>query len=52
MRDCQRRVSFLIAEKSMHRRYIGRMARAVHASKLEIEKKHFCNEFNLNIIYF
>ncbi|PKK79840.1 hypothetical protein RhiirC2_842256 [Rhizophagus irregularis] len=31
MRDCQRRVSFLIAEKSMHRRYIGRMARAVHA---------------------
>lgn len=46
MRHCQRRVSFLIAEKSMHRRYIGRMARAVHASELEFEK----NIFVMNLI--
>ncbi|CAI2163339.1 6790_t:CDS:2 [Funneliformis geosporum] len=31
MRHCQRHVSFLIAEKSMRRKYIGAMARAVHA---------------------
>ncbi|CAJ0839818.1 27_t:CDS:10 [Entrophospora sp. SA101] len=31
MRHCQRRVSFLIAEKSMRRRFIGTMARALNA---------------------
>ncbi|CAG8606968.1 996_t:CDS:2, partial [Acaulospora morrowiae] len=31
MNNCQRRVSFLIAEKSMKRKYVGLMARAVHA---------------------
>ncbi|CAG8569802.1 2043_t:CDS:10 [Funneliformis mosseae] len=31
MRHCQRHVSFLVAEKSMRRKYIGAMARAVHA---------------------
>ncbi|CAI2176573.1 19597_t:CDS:2 [Funneliformis geosporum] len=31
MRNTKRRVSFLIAEKSMKRKYIGAMARAVHA---------------------
>ncbi|KAI8063930.1 hypothetical protein BC940DRAFT_327244 [Gongronella butleri] len=31
MRECHRRVSFLIAEKSMHQRGIGTLARLVHA---------------------
>lgn len=39
MRECQRRVSFLIAEKSMHQKGIGTFARMVNASKyLFIEK--------------
>lgn len=33
MRECGRRVSFLIAEKSMHQRGIGFFARMVNASK-------------------
>jgi hypothetical protein len=34
MRNASRRISFLIAEKSMKRKYIGLMARALNASKL------------------
>lgn len=33
MRACGRRVSFLIAEKSMHQKGIGFLARMVNASK-------------------
>lgn len=33
MRECHRRVSFLIAEKSMHQKGIGFFARLVNASK-------------------
>jgi hypothetical protein len=33
MRECGRRVSFLIAEKSMHQRGIGMFARMINASK-------------------
>ncbi|CAJ0755706.1 326_t:CDS:2 [Entrophospora sp. SA101] len=32
MRHCQRQVSFLIAEKSMKRRYIGSIAKAINAN--------------------
>ncbi|KAG2195494.1 hypothetical protein INT47_012038, partial [Mucor saturninus] len=31
MRECKRRVSFLIAEKSMHQKFVGFIARMVHA---------------------
>ncbi|CAG8436451.1 3838_t:CDS:10 [Diversispora eburnea] len=31
MKNCQRKVSFLIAEKSMKRKYVGAMARALNA---------------------
>lgn len=34
MRECQRQVSFLIAEKSMHQKGIGFFARLIHASKI------------------
>lgn len=36
MRECGRRVSFLIAEKSMHQRGIGLFAKMINASKVVV----------------
>lgn len=45
MRECQRRVSFLIAEKSMHQKGIGTFARMVNASKFSFIFKRYNNRF-------
>lgn len=44
MRNCQRKVSFLIAEKSMKRKYVGAMARALNASKYNVHLSLICIE--------
>lgn len=50
MRECHRRVSFLIAEKSMRRRMIGFLARMVHASTF-IRNNYVIQTWYLSICY-